>query len=272
MICSNYTHCYKARTNSSLRVSIGAKVIQNYNVFEEYRLPSTSYLKKKCLRLQSIETIRLYDTNIVSQYNFQSNKICFDPNIENITYNENGNKVYYPVDDLEIIDTINGIQCTDMNGVLQFLLLPREISIREVNKDKLMETLNFLSKNRPQLNRGNRRSNNFYDENHSYVIIGKSINRYGKGSLDSNLSKDPNGYYKNRITILMRSMETKVKMYLDTRLIQTLNYVKNDLIQYDTLSNSNNKRNQIWSSLSNAVNYHSASHVDEDFFISIFCK
>ena len=63
-------------------------------------------------------------------------------------------------------------------------------------------------------------------------------------------------------------MERKVKMYLDTRLIQTLSYVKNELIQYKNISNSNMKETQTWTTLSHAENYHSGTHVDEDFFLS----
>ena len=205
---------------------------------------------------------------IESKFDFKHHKICFDPNIKNTTYVETGMKLYYSVYDLEVINVINGIQCKDMNGVLQFLLLPREISISDTNKHKLMDTLTFLSKNRPQLNRGDARSNNFYDKNHSYVIIGKSINRYGKGSIDSDLKNDPNDYYKNRVTKLMRSMELKVKMYLDTKLIQTLNYIKMILFNMTQLAIVKKKQNQIWSSLSHAVNYNSVSHVDDDFFLS----
>ena len=222
-------------------MKIGAELLDNYQNFKEYQLPSWSCLKKKKKLLETLKTIVCYDTMIESKFDFKHHKICFDPNIKNTTYVETGMKLYYPVYDLEVINVINGIQCKDMNGVLQFLLLPREISISDTNKHKLMDTLTFLSKNRPQLNRGDARSNNFYDKNHSYVIIGKSINRYGKGSIDSDLKNDPNDYYKNRVTKLMRSMELKVKMYLDTKLIQTLNYIKNDLIQYDTISNSKKK-------------------------------
>ena len=264
----NYTYCFKANTNSSIRVKLGADYLDNYKDFNEYQLPSRLYIKKKTMRLESLKTIHCYDTMIDSKFDVINKKICFDPNIDNAMYVGSGHKEYYPVHDLEVIDVVDGIQCKDMNGIIQFLLLPREISISNTNKHKLMETLSFLSENRPQLNRGDSRSNNFYDENHSYVIIGKSVNRFGKGSKDSNLQNDKNSYYKNRITKVMRSMENKVKMFLDTKLIQSLNFVKNDVIGYDTMSNSNQKRTQIWSSLSHAVNYNSVSHVDEDFFLS----
>ena len=62
---------------------------------------------------------------IESKFDFKHHKICFDPNIKNTTYIETGMKLYYSVYDLEVINVINGIQCKDMNGVLQFLLLPR---------------------------------------------------------------------------------------------------------------------------------------------------
>ena len=244
------------------------KVIHDYQSFDKYKFPNKKSILRKQKRMSNLKQIICFDTAIDKEYDFKTKQTCFDPNIEEMIHEKKEDIIHYPVSQLEIIDEQNGIECRDTNDVLQFLLVPRLTSIHECGKKKTMETLQFLRKNRPQLKRGQARKNNFYNNEHSYVVFGKTTNRFGKGSIMSELKNDPNNFFKNRITKMMRSMERKVKMYLDPRLLNTLSYVKNELIEYDTICNSAMKPCQIWTSLSHAVNYHSACHVDEDFFLS----
>ena len=254
-------------TNSSMRVKIGATVLNDYINFKEYKSPSQSSTAKKRHRLHNLQSI-VIETQLLQRNMYKEKIICFDPNIQ-INSNTNcKHQKYYPMNGMDIIDTTNGIQCNNTEGVLQFLLLPRGESLKQMKKRNIMQSLKFLSKNRPQLKRGTERMNYFYDENHSYVIFGTSPNRYGRGSIENSLKNDPNDFYKNRIMKLMRNIERKIEMYLDIRLLQSLSYVKNELLKYDTTKTSNKKHNKIWCAISHAVNYNSATHVDEDFFLS----
>ena len=261
-----YSYCPKATTNSSTRVRIGARILSEHENVNFIKETLSSTKKKK--RIRELCKVVTSEEDHSKVFGVNNSLISFDPALLQNEKRKEGNLIYYPVSQLEQINTIDGIQCINTDGVIQFVLVPRKISIHDVTKSKVMETLSFLKKNRPQLNRGNLRSNNFYSINHSYVIFGKSPKRYGKGSIDCELKNDPNHFYANRITKLMRSIERKVSMYLPTSMINTLLYVKNELIQYEAIKSYCKKQNAIWTSLSHAVNYNSVSHVDEDFFLS----
>ena len=100
---------------------------------------------------------------------------------------------------------------------------------------------------------------------HSYVIFGRSPNRFGRGSTDNSLKMMQIIFNKNRLMKLIRCTE-KIEMFLDTRLLQSLSYIINQLIQYEMLKNNNGKETKIWTALSHAVNYNSPAHIDKDLF------
>ena len=70
MYSYKYTHSFKAITTSSMRVKIGAEVINEYTSFDKYKNPKMSSLKNKNKRIMQLEKINSYCTKIVTDYDF----------------------------------------------------------------------------------------------------------------------------------------------------------------------------------------------------------
>ena len=87
-------------------------------------------------RISSISTIIRENTNCLENQDLKHNKICYDPNIKKISKTDEKSPTYFPVTNLDIIDTAKGIKCENEQGVLQFLLLPRHVSLKDMNKKK----------------------------------------------------------------------------------------------------------------------------------------
>ena len=97
------TYCSKANTNSSLRVKIGAAILNTFEDFRKYSLPSKTYVNKKMKRISNINTIIRENTNCLENQDFKQNKICYDPNIKKITKTDEKSPTYFPVTNLDII-------------------------------------------------------------------------------------------------------------------------------------------------------------------------
>ena len=54
---NKFSYCSKANTNSSLRVKIGASILNEFEKFDKYSLPSKGYVNKKRKRISNIKTI-----------------------------------------------------------------------------------------------------------------------------------------------------------------------------------------------------------------------
>ena len=68
-------------------------------------------------------------------FDIKGNKlISFDPNVNQLYLKDNGSITYHPISNLKVIDSLQGIQCLDDRGVVQFILLPRTRSIMDTNK------------------------------------------------------------------------------------------------------------------------------------------
>ena len=119
-----------------MRVKIVANIISDYQTFDEYKLPKNKSLNKKRKRISNLKIIHCHDTMIGQQYDFKQHHVCFDPNINVNCHLRQNDSIYMPILNLEVINELNGIECKDSNGVLQFLLLPRSASINGCDKKK----------------------------------------------------------------------------------------------------------------------------------------
>ena len=104
-------------------------------------------------RISNINTIIRENTKCLQNQDFKQKKICSDPNIKKITKTDENSPTYFPVTNLDIIDTAKGIKCENEQGVLQFLLLPRHVSLKGNCKIRWTKICTFpkISRDRPIL-------------------------------------------------------------------------------------------------------------------------
>lgn len=262
-----FQHVYTStKTRSSLRVHAAHNAtVKNSAARTKNAMKRNA---RKSNKLNDLRNVIPSPTHSLPRDSLKSKPVFFSGTSERIVPNPPPNSVVLSaIEDLTVVDTVDGARMVLDNEDVVFILVPRNDSIREMTR--VNETLRALhavdaAKTHAEI-RGKTRIP--VAENHGkYTTVGLKPDRGHTGIIESWPNK-LNNVDKRKIVNLMTRCEEVAKGYLRSDDLRGIERAK-------LLGNWRNitkgaSQPDIWGSLAIALNYYLNSHTDEDFFYSL---
>ena len=172
--------------------------------------------------------------------------------------------VLLAIEDLKVVDTVNGARLESETGDTVFTLIPRQCAIDKLTHvHKTLQSLHALddSQTRAEI-RGKARVTVAEDDG-KYVTVGLKPNMGNKG-LSESWPKKLSEIDKQKFCELMSRCQDVAKGYVPASELRGLQFAKM-MAQWPNLKGVSSQ--QIWGSLACGKNYYLNSHLDKDFFI-----
>ena len=236
-------------------------------------------MRTKNKRLQKLKYHEVYKpSEKIDKY--EKNHIYFIHDNVKVVPNVSPNNQFESLNTLKICHNINGFKMFTKCKVPIFILIPREESKRYFtkNKMKIINTLEYMRKKRGKCIRGKNRIGLQINEKEKYTTIGPTPNRGGHGIVTAFPKHDKNCQKWNIMHNFLSFFEDKAVKYIPNKYVESIYKTKKEY-NYETFpfkfkqdnddSFKENKASKIWTGIATAINYYSAAHLDNDFFLSL---
>ena len=170
------------------------------------------------------------------------------------------------IDNLKVVDTVNGAKLESECGDIVFTLIPREYAIEKLTHvNKTLRSLYALDGSRTKSEVRGKKRVTVAEDDGKYITVGLKPNRGSKGISELWPTK-LSDVDKQKICNLMSVCEDVAKGYVPANELRGLQFAKM-MAQWPNLKGVSSQ--QIWGSLACGKNYYLNSHLDEDFFYSL---
>jgi hypothetical protein len=171
------------------------------------------------------------------------------------------------IDDMKVIDTMEGARMESANGDIVFVLVPRRAAIKKhTHLNRTFQSLHALKKaKRSAEKRGKKRITVPESYNSNYFTVGLKPNRNGGGVIDS-WPRTFGSTDKDQVIKLMNACQEVADGYIRSEELRGIR-VSKDLLQWSEMQGSG--PGSVLPSFSAALNTCLCLHTDEDFFYSV---
>jgi hypothetical protein len=207
-------------------------------------------------------------THSLTGDSFKSKPVFFSGTSKRVLPNPVPNSlILSAIEDLTVVDTVNGARMILPTGDTVFILIPRHASIRNMTHvSKTLTSLHAVDNAKGFAKTRGKRRIPVAEDHGKYTTVGLKPNRGHAGITESwpnKLSQED----KNEIVKLMKRCEEVAKGYLPSNELRGIEIAK--LLGNWSEIKEGESRPAIWGSLAIALNYYLNSHTDQDFFYSM---
>ena len=276
-------HVYKGKGMCSKRTQIASHIMEDINQAELYKqkemerpMPKgqkNSRRKAKCRgerKVNKIGALKVVEPSLekaVPGDMLKKGKFYFrSPTGVPIVRSYKEDVIHTIGRDCEIVDTVDGAKTMDGMGNIVFLLLPREVALEGLGNNAVGEVdmLMKLQKTGKHTERG-KKTKGFSSSRDSgkYITAGVQTIRGRHGTNFGAFKGDT--VRRNQLINCIKRREHLAIQYMATPELRALVLAKT-LIGWKTVD----EKGLIYPAIAAAVDYISAAHIDEDFFLTAF--
>jgi hypothetical protein len=223
--------------------------------------------RKKTKKIDCLEQVELSPRHVIKKEVLESKPVFFSGTWDRIVPNRVPNSlVLSAIQDLQVVDTVEGARMILENGDIVFILIPRLDSISRVtNVNKILATLYGLEKRKTTSEKRGKKRIPVSENGGKYGTIGLKPNRGSPGICDS-WPKKMSRVEKDQIVKLMRSCQDVANGFIPSNKLRGIQIAR--LLQgWDEMDGGTSQ--SIWGSLAYGRNHYLNAHTDEDFFYSV---
>lgn len=261
-----FQHVYKSvTTNSSRRVNMAYIASVNNGAPKSKMALRRDRAKMK--KIASLEKVSSSEVHSLGRQFLSTRPIFYSGTRSRSLPNPVLNGIMLSaIEDLKVIDTIQGARMLSKTGDMVFILIPRLDAIHKMtNVSKIIASLHALEKGKGKAEIRGKTRITVAEDDGKYATVGLKANR-GTTGVSEIWPKTLSDVHRDSIRRLMRRCEEAAKGYLPSNELRGLR-IAQLLGNWKEISGVSSS--PIWGSLACGKNYYLNSHVDEDFFYSL---